>query len=105
MEPNELKDLIVNTLEEKNGGDIKELYIAEKTTIADYFVIVTGKNVTHVRALCEALEEKLEAEGIFALRKDGIQEGRWAVLDYASVIVHVFNAETRDFYCLEQLWK
>lgn len=105
METAELKDRIIAILDDKNGGDIKELDISEKSSIADYFIIATGKNVTHVKALAEALEEKLEAQGVFATRKEGIREGRWAVIDYNTIIVHIFNSDTRDFYCLEKLWR
>ncbi|MFA5449781.1 MAG: ribosome silencing factor [Clostridia bacterium] len=105
MKTEKLLDIVVKTLDEKNGGDIKTLYVTEKTSIADYFVIATGKNITHVRALAESVEEKLEEEGVFAARKEGIKEGRWAVIDYITVIVHIFNSDTRDFYCLEKLWQ
>ncbi|MFI3229739.1 MAG: ribosome silencing factor [Bacillota bacterium] len=100
----ELKDRIITILDDKIGGDIVALDISEQTSIADYFVVATGKNTSHVRALVESLEEKLEAEGVFCIRKEGVREGRWAVVDYGSIIVHIFNNETRDFYALEKLW-
>lgn len=104
MTPTELKDQIVAVLEDRQGGDLTVIDIAEQTTIADYFVIATGKSTTQVRALVDSLEEKLEEKQIFAVRKEGVREGRWVVVDYSSVIVHIFNAEARDFYSLEQLW-
>ncbi len=100
----ELKDKIITILDDKIGGDIVALDISEQTSIADYFIVTTGKNTSHVRALVESLEEKLEAEGVFCIRKEGVREGRWAVVDYGSIIVHIFNNETRDFYALEKLW-
>jgi ribosome-associated protein len=105
MDAKELKKIIVKTLEEKGGGDVKEVSIAEKSSIADYFVIATGKNPAHVKALAEDVETKLETKGVVATRKEGLSDGRWAVVDYNSVIVHIFNADTRDFYALEALWK
>ncbi|MDR3185249.1 MAG: ribosome silencing factor [Christensenellaceae bacterium] len=104
LKSSELSEKISNVLKEKNAGDIKILDVSDKTTIADFFVISTGRNITHVRALAELLEENLESDGIFATRKEGLREARWIVLDYGSVIVHIFNADTRDFYCLEKLW-
>ena len=101
----QLKDLIINALEDKKAEDIVALNVAERTILADFFIICSGKSTTQVKALAENVEEKLEAEGIFATRKEGLREGRWAVLDYGSVIVHVFNSDTRDFYALEKLWK
>jgi ribosome-associated protein len=105
MEATELKDFIVNALDEKSGGDIQELELTGKTIVADYFVIATGKSNIHVKTLAEYVETKLEERGIPAARSEGVKDGRWAVLDYNSVIVHIFNADTRDFYCLEKLWK
>jgi len=105
MEPEVLKNKIIGILDDKKGGDITDIYMSKKSSITDYFVIATGKNVNHVRALGEALEEKLEPEGVFVLRKEGMTDGRWAVLDYGEVIVHIFNSDTRDYFCLERLWK
>lgn len=105
MESFELKEKIKAILDDKQGGDILDVALEGKTSIADYFVIATGKNLVHTRALAEAVEEKLEAEGIFAKRKDGLTEMRWVVLDYGDVIVHLFQGATRDFYALEKLWK
>ena len=105
MNPTELKDTIVKILDEKGGNDIQEIDLREKTAIADFFVIATGKNTPHVKALIETVEEKLEEQGIFATRKEGLSEGKWAILDYDDILVHIFNAQTRDFFCLEKLWK
>jgi ribosome-associated protein len=104
MQPEDLKNEIIKILDEKKAEEITVLDIAEQTTIADYFVIATARSTTQVRALFEHIEEKLEKKGIFAIRKEGVREGRWVVIDYASVIVHIFNDETRDFYNLEKLW-
>lgn len=103
--PKELKDAVVAVLDEKGAKDIVVLDMTEKSSIADYFVVATGKNVSNVRALSEHLEEKLEEQGVFAARKEGLTDARWVVVDYNSVIVHIFNGDTRDFYSLETLWK
>lgn len=104
MSPKELKDEIVKILDDKKAGDITVIDIAEQTTIADYFVIATGNSKSQVKALLDNLEEKLEAKQVYASRKEGQDEARWVVIDYASIIVHIFNNETRDFYGLEKLW-
>jgi ribosome-associated protein len=104
MTPNEIKEAITSILEEKKANDVKVLYIADQSSIADYFVIATGKSTTQVKALCEGLEEKMEEREMFVTRKDGEKEARWIVLDYGSVIVHIFNDSMRDVYALEQLW-
>lgn len=105
MEAEALKNKVVEILDNKNGGDIAVIDMGQKSSVTDFFVIATGKNTTHVKALAEELEEKLEPEGVFVKRKEGINDARWVVLDYGEVIVHIFNSDTRDFYCLEKLWK
>lgn len=63
-----------------------------------------GRSLTHVRSLAENLEEEMDKIGVFPLRREGVREGRWAVLDYGDVFVHIFNDESRLFYHLERLW-
>ena len=78
--------------------------VREKTVLCDYFVIAGGRSTTQVKALCDNLEEKLSKEGVEPRRVEGVKEGRWGVLDYGDVIVHIFNDESRLFYHLERLW-
>ena len=101
----ELAKKISDILEDRHGNDLSIIDLTEKSTIADYFVIATARTSAHVRALCDEVEEALEKEDIIVSRKEGLRDGRWAVLDYDNVLVHVFNADTRDFFCLEKLWK
>ena len=105
MDSIQLAQAVANVLEDRHANDVEVIDIAEQSSIADYFVIATAKNTAHVRALAEEVEEKIEAEGITVTRTEGIRDGRWAVLDYGNVLVHIFNADTREFYCLEKLWK
>ena len=101
----ELAKRIQEILSDRHGNDVDVIDLTEKSTIADYFVIATARNSSHVRALCDEVEEELEKEDIIVSRKEGLRDGRWAVLDYDNVLVHVFNSDTRDFFCLEKLWK
>ncbi|MDE6557517.1 MAG: ribosome silencing factor [Clostridia bacterium] len=97
---------ICKFLSDKKGYGIVYIDVESKTSLCDYFIICSGHSSTQVKSLAENLEEKMEKE--FALpprRKEGVREGRWAVLDYADVIVHIFNDEERDFYHLERLWE
>lgn len=97
---------ICSRLSAKKAGNIVYIDVAEKTSLCDYFVICSGTSATQVKALAENLEEKLSKEcEISPERVEGVRGGRWAVLDYRDVIVHIFNGETRDFYCLERLWE
>lgn len=86
------------------GEDVVSINVKEKTGIADYFVIASGRSMTHTRSLIEYVEKEAEELGYAPIRADGVREGRWAVLDYGDVIVHVFNDENRLLYHLEKLW-
>lgn len=99
-------DLICAVLSQKKAHNIVYIDVEDKTSLCDYFVICSGSSSTQVKSMAENLEEKLEKEsGLSPRRREGVREGRWAVLDYQDVIVHVFNDEERDFYCLERLWE
>ena len=96
---------VCKALSDKLGKDIVSLYVREKTDICDYFIIASGSNAPQIRAMGERVEELVEKEfGIVPTRTEGVRDGRWAVIDYADVIVHIFNDETRLFYHLERLW-
>lgn len=98
--------LICQLLSDKKAGDIVYIDVAEKTSLCDYFIVCSGRSSTQVKSLAENLEEKLEKEyGEMPRRREGVREGRWAVVDYADVIVHIFSDEERDFYNLERLWE
>lgn len=104
INPKELAQRIAATLDEKKGDNIMVLDVKHLTSITDYFVIASANNTIKVHALAEAVEEKLEQEDIPVRRKEGQREARWVVLDYASVIVHLFHEEERAYYNIERLW-
>ncbi len=105
MNPKELAIRIADILEEKKGQNILVLDVAHLTSVTDYFVICSARNTVQVGTMAEDVEEKLmEAEGLEARRKEGYRESRWVVLDYASVVVHVFHEQEREYYNIERLW-
>lgn len=104
MESKQLAERICEFLTEKKARDVVKIYVADKTVIADYFVIAGGRSQTQVRALAEYAEEFIEKCGGTVRRVEGVSDGRWAVIDAGDVIVHVFNDEQRLFYHLERLW-
>lgn len=104
MDGKEMAKFACEVLYSKKASDIIEMDVTKMTVISDYMVIASAKSTTQVRALAEAVDEKFSEQGIEPLRTEGIQDGRWAVLDYGDLIVHVFNDESRVFYCLERLW-
>ena len=91
-------------LDSKKAKDIKILYVNKQTILADYFVIAQGSSRTQVNALADEVEYKLGLEGIDPAKVEGRGQGTWVLLDYDSVLVHVFNPESRSFYNLEKLW-
>ncbi|MBQ7603483.1 MAG: ribosome silencing factor [Clostridia bacterium] len=96
---------IVKLADSRFAGDIKLLHVTSRTVIADYFVICTGNSSTQVRSICDEVEFRLSEDGITPARTEGLDGPlNWAVMDYSSVILHVFNSETRNFYGLERLW-
>lgn len=105
MEEVKILDLVCNILDSKKAEDIKIIDLMGKTIIADHFVICTGRSTTHVKSLADNLDEEMsKVHGIEPLRIEGKQEGKWAVVDYGDVIVHIFHQEIRHVYELEDLW-
>jgi ribosome-associated protein len=102
--PAELAEAIYEILDNKKARDVKILHVEKKTVIADYFVICTGNSNTHIKSLSGEVEFKLGEMGIHPLGNDGYDSGIWIVMDYESVMVHIFNREQRDFFKLEKLW-
>ena len=103
-EPLEIAKLLVRVLDMKKGRDIRLLHVADKTIIADYFVICGGTSNTNIKALAGEAEYKLGLCGVTPIHLDGYTECEWVVVDFGSVMVHIMNRDSRDFYKLEKLW-
>ncbi len=99
-----LAEDIVKILDAGKAGQIKMLRVNDKTVMTDYFVICSGTSNTHIKSLSGEIEFKLGEKGIKPLGIDGYETGMWIVMDYAYVMVHIFNREQRDFFKLEKLW-
>jgi ribosome-associated protein len=95
---------ICEILYNKKAQDIVAIHVADKTIIADWFVICSGRAVSQVKALSEELDEKTPALGLTLRRSEGYTEGKWIVLDYADILVHIFYPEERKYYNMERLW-
>ncbi len=107
MDSKELAKLIAEMLAEKHVTNIVTIDVTAKTAITNYYVVGTARNATVAKTASEYVQDKLEGEnkdGIFASAKEGEREGRWIVLDYGLVIVHIFHTDLRDFYDFEKLW-
>ena len=104
--PKELAMLAARALSDKKGKEIQVMEISDLTTLADYFVLATGSSNTQINALVSSVEKVLAEEaGEEPLHREGYRGGTWVLLDYGCIAVHVFNAEAREFYGLERLWR
>jgi ribosome-associated protein len=92
---------ITGILENKKGEDIKVLFVGNQTWIADYFVIVSGNSPVHARTLAESMLDEFDDTPVSI---NGLKNGRWVLIDYAEIMVHIFIPEARAFYKLEKLW-
>jgi ribosome-associated protein len=90
---------------DKLATDIVLIDVSDRLAITDVFVVVTGNNERQVEAIVDEVEEKLRGAGVKPLRREGRRDGRWVLLDYAEIVVHVQHSEERVFYSLERLWK
>ena len=100
----ELAHRVVEIASDKKGNDIVMLRTAELTTMADFFVICSGRSDRQVQALAGAIVDELRDDGIRPMGIEGRASSRWVLLDYGSVIVHVFAPDEREYYGLERLW-
>ena len=89
---------------DKKGKNLVILELKGISPLADYFVVCSGTSDRHVKALASHIEISLKEEGILALGIEGLREGKWVLMDYDDVIVHVFQEHEREFYDLENLW-
>ena len=103
MESQNIVKIAANALNSKKARQLKVLQIDALTTLADYFVIATATSSTHVRALADEVEEKLKEASLEPHHIEGKTTG-WIVLDYESVVVHVFTPNEREFYNLDSMW-
>lgn len=96
---------MIDALEDKKGEHITVLDISGISILADYFVIVSGSNQNQVKALADAVEEKLRAHRVEPKSIEGYRGAGWILMDYQDIVLHVFHEEDRAFYDLERLWR
>lgn len=96
--------IIKAAIEDKKGIDMQVLDISKMTTIADYFIIVSGNSSTQVTSISDEIESKMFLAGFDKVNREGYQSARWILLDYNDIIIHVFHKDEREFYNLERLW-
>lgn len=100
----ELARICSRIAQDNKAEDVVALDVREMSSFTDFFVLMSGRSTRHVQALAESMENELRSKRIKTSRAEGLQEGKWVLLDFGDVIVHVFYHEQREFYDLEGLW-
>ncbi len=101
----ELAEAAVEAASDKLATQLRILDVSEQLVITDCFVLAAAPNDRQVRAVVDAIEERLLTLGAKPARREGEQEGRWVLLDYVDLVIHVQHTEERSYYALERLWK
>jgi ribosome-associated protein len=105
LEANELAHAVVDVIANKKAANILTLDMRNITLLADYYVLCDGASARQVRAICDELLEKLKWAGTRLAMAEGTPESGWVLIDFGSVIVHIFSPEQRAYYQLEELWQ
>ena len=100
----QIRDLVLQSLDDDKGLDITEIPLEGKSSIADYMVIASGSSGRQIAAMCDHLEERLKKAGAEIFGREGKSQGDWIVIDALDVVIHLFRPEVRDFYGLEKMW-
>ena len=105
MESKELAIICARAMDERKGSKITILKVEDLSTLTDYFVVGTGSSRAQTQSMADNIEDEMKkVGGIRPNRIEGLQEGRWILVDYGQVIVHIFQEDERNFYNLERLW-
>lgn len=104
LDGEELATICAKISADGKGEDIVILDVRKISSFTDFFVILSGRSTRHVQALAESMENELRSKRINTSRAEGLSEGKWVLLDFDDVVVHIFYHEQRDFYDLEGLW-
>lgn len=97
-------DIVLKACEDKLGENINVIKIAEKSSIGDYFVVVSGNSILHTQAIANEIENQIEKSGFQITNKEGFREGSWILMDLGEIIVHIFTKDGREYYELDKLW-
>jgi ribosome-associated protein len=105
MQAEELRDFVVNALEDMKALDINVLDVRGRTAITDFIIVASGTSERHVKATAESVAFKAKQEGNASIGEEGVKEGEWALIDLNGVVLHVMQARVRDYYQIEKLWE
>ena len=104
MQLEQLKDLVVETLDDMKARDVTIMDVRGKTAITDYMIVASGTSDRHVKSIAETVAYRAKEAGDAPLGSEGVNSGEWALVDLNGVVVHVMLPKVRDFYNLERLW-
>lgn len=105
LEAIEMATVAARAAADKLGNDVLVIDVSEHLVITDCFVIASASNERQVNAIVDEIEDKMRAAGHKPARREGTREGRWTLLDYVDIVVHVQHTDEREFYALERLWR
>ena len=101
----EMASLAYHALEEKKAENITMIDIEQISTLADYFIIASGKNRNQIQAMADEVDEVLGRAGYEIRHKEGYQTANWVLLDYGDLVIHIFDTQNRLFYDLDRIWR
>ena len=104
IETEHLQEIVIEALEDVKGTDIRVLNVYGKTSVTDVLIIATGNTARQVKALADAVVQKVKEHGEKPFGVEGIEQGEWALVDLGDIVVHIMQPAVRDFYNLEKLW-
>jgi ribosome-associated protein len=99
-----VRDIVLKSLDEDQAEDIISIDLANKSSIADFMIIASGRNARHVAAVADHIVTKLKEEGQSGIKVEGLTNADWVLIDIGDVIVHLFKPEVREFYAIEKIW-
>lgn len=88
----------------KKAEDVCVINVSDMTIVAEYFILASGRSDVHVKSLCDDIQKFMFEAGEPQLRLEGYREGRWIVIDFGDILIHIFHKREREFYGLERLW-
>ncbi len=104
LTPLELKDLVMQSLDDDKAMDIEAIDLSGKSALADYIVVASGTSTTQVVRMAEKLKDRLNVRGLKNINIEGAPQGDWVVMDAGDIVVHLFRPEVREFYNIEKMW-
>lgn len=101
----DILNTVINSLEDSKAEDLVTIDITEKSALADYMLIASGRSNRHVSAIADHLLRELKNQGLGTAKVEGLEGADWVLIDVGDIIIHLFRPEVREFYALEKMWQ